>query len=250
MMKKKEKQHVCLQKQKLKVDVVEGQEVVLVSLNAGFQVVPARSIGEARVALDRLTPAAIVLDVILEGEATWQDELRRLGNSFLALVAAHPAAPFLLSRPFESPGSRRVSGALLGILDRAGFDPRDAVPLLQALTGMLLGPAVHRATYASAAARKGPGGRAEAPGRGPGRQVRARPRPGDQHGPAVERAEVQLVGGKTFLVGVGATGARVRTPATGRPVWVNLEDASTVIHFDSLDELEKAVADAQPPREH
>ena len=95
------------------------------------------------------------LNVGTERESTWQEELRRLGNSFLALVAAHPAAPFLLSRPFESPGSRRVSVALLGILDRAGFDPRDAVPLLQALTGMLLGPAVHRATYAAAAARMG-----------------------------------------------------------------------------------------------
>ena len=103
------------------------------------------------------------LDAGTETESTWQEELRRLGNSFLALVAAHPAAPFLLSRPFESPGSRRVSVALLGILDRAGFDPRDAVPLLQALTGMLLGPAVHRATYAAAAARKGSSGPSEPP---------------------------------------------------------------------------------------
>ena len=95
------------------------------------------------------------LDVGTEKPSAWQEELRRLGESFLALVAAHPSAPFLLSRPFESPGSRRVSVALLGILDRAGFDPDQAVPLLQALTGMLLGPAVHRATYASAAARKG-----------------------------------------------------------------------------------------------
>ena len=95
------------------------------------------------------------LDVGIDRESTWQEDLRRLGDSFLALVAAHPAAPFLLSRPFESPGSRRVSVALLGILDRAGFDQRDAVPLLQALTGMLLGPAVHRATYAAAAARMG-----------------------------------------------------------------------------------------------
>ena len=93
------------------------------------------------------------LDVGSETEATWQEDLRRLGSRFLELVAAHPAAPFLLSRPFESPGSRRVSVVLLGILDRAGFDPPDAVPLLQALTGMLLGPAVHRATYAAAAAR-------------------------------------------------------------------------------------------------
>jgi AcrR family transcriptional regulator len=104
------------------------------------------------------------LDVGTEMESTWQEELRRLGRSFLALVAAHPAAPFLLSRPFESPGSRRVSVALLGILDRAGFDPRDAVHLLQALTGMLLGPAVHRATYAAAAARKGSSGPSEPPG--------------------------------------------------------------------------------------
>ena len=104
------------------------------------------------------------LDVVTDGASTWQEELRRLGNSFLALVAAHPAAPFLLSRPFESPGSRRVSLALFGILDRAGFETRDTVHLLQALTGMLLGPAVHRATYAAAAARKVPVGSSEPPG--------------------------------------------------------------------------------------
>ena len=99
------------------------------------------------------------LDVGTEGGSTWQEELRVLGRSFLALVAGHPAAPFLLARPFESPGSRRVSGALLGILDRAGFDQRESIRLLQALTGMLLGPAVHRATYAAAAARLQPSGR-------------------------------------------------------------------------------------------
>ena len=66
----------------------------------------------------------------------------------------------------------------------------------------------------------------------------------------VEKADVQLIGGKTFLVGIGATGDKVRNPASGRPVWVNLEDASTVVHFDSLEELQKAVADGQPDREH
>ena len=105
------------------------------------------------------------LDVETERESTWQEDLRRLGTSFLSLVAAHPSAPFLLSRPFESPGSRRVSVALLGVLDRAEFDPRDAVPLLQALTGMLLGPAVHRATYAAAAARMASRGPSEPPDR-------------------------------------------------------------------------------------
>jgi len=32
------------------------------------------------------------LDVVIDGASTWQEELRRLGTSFLALVAAHPAA--------------------------------------------------------------------------------------------------------------------------------------------------------------
>jgi hypothetical protein len=65
----------------------------------------------------------------------------------------------------------------------------------------------------------------------------------------VERADVQVIGGKPFLVGVGATGARVRTPATGQPVWISLDDAVTVIHFDSIEELEKAVDAAPPPHE-
>jgi signal transduction histidine kinase/CheY-like chemotaxis protein len=39
---------------------------------AGFQTVPARTVEEAREVLGRLKPAAIVLDVMLEGESTWQ----------------------------------------------------------------------------------------------------------------------------------------------------------------------------------
>lgn len=39
--------------------------------SAGFQVVPARSVDEARKELARVRPAAIVLDVMLEGESTW-----------------------------------------------------------------------------------------------------------------------------------------------------------------------------------
>lgn len=39
--------------------------------SAGFQVVPARTVDEARTALARMRPAAIVLDVMLEGEVTW-----------------------------------------------------------------------------------------------------------------------------------------------------------------------------------
>jgi AcrR family transcriptional regulator len=139
-------------------DEVGLEAVSLRRVASTFGVTPMalyRHVGDKDHLLDLMATRLLdELDLGTEGDSAWQDELRRLGNSFLALVAAHPAAPMLLARPFESPGSRRVSVALLGILDRAGFDPGEAIGLLQALTGMLLGPAVHRATYAAAAARK------------------------------------------------------------------------------------------------
>jgi CheY-like chemotaxis protein len=39
--------------------------------NSGFQIVPARTVEEARDALQRIRPAAIVLDIMLEGETSW-----------------------------------------------------------------------------------------------------------------------------------------------------------------------------------
>lgn len=38
---------------------------------SGFQVIPARSIDEARAAIKRVKPAAVVLDIMLDGEASW-----------------------------------------------------------------------------------------------------------------------------------------------------------------------------------
>ena len=38
---------------------------------SGFQIIPARSVDDARVQLDRIKPAAIVLDIMLEGETSW-----------------------------------------------------------------------------------------------------------------------------------------------------------------------------------
>jgi len=38
---------------------------------SGFQIVPARTVEEAREALKRIKPAAIVLDIMLEGETSW-----------------------------------------------------------------------------------------------------------------------------------------------------------------------------------
>ena len=82
--------------------------------------------------------------------ATWQDRLRRLLASVQAVVAAHPATALLLSRPFVSPAALRVSEALLETLHSAGFDVGQSVRLLQVITGMVLGPAINRATWAAA----------------------------------------------------------------------------------------------------
>lgn len=90
------------------------------------------------------------LDIAPDELAAWQDQLRRLLGSYQAVVAAHPATPFLFSRPFVSPAALRATEALLAILNSAGFDAGESVRLLQVISGMLLGPAIHRATWAAA----------------------------------------------------------------------------------------------------
>ena len=90
------------------------------------------------------------VDLASDESATWQDRLRRPLASYQAVVAAHPAAPLLLSRPFVSPAVPRATEALLAILRRAGFDAAQSARVLQVISGMLLGPAIHRATWAAA----------------------------------------------------------------------------------------------------
>jgi TetR/AcrR family tetracycline transcriptional repressor len=90
------------------------------------------------------------VDLAADESATWQDRLRRLLGSYQSVAAAHPAAPFLLSRPFVSVAEPRVTEALFGILHSAGFDARQSARLLQVMSGMVLGPALHRAAWAAA----------------------------------------------------------------------------------------------------
>lgn len=90
------------------------------------------------------------VDMAPDEAATWQDRLRRLLASYQAVVAAHPAAPLLLSRPFISQAAARAAEALLAILRSAGFDAGQSARVLQVITGMLLGPAIHRTTFAAA----------------------------------------------------------------------------------------------------
>lgn len=65
--------------------------------SAGFQVVPARTVDEARQQLQRVRPAAIVLDVMLEGEVTW---------GFLAELK-------------ETPETRDIPVMVVTVVDRA-----------------------------------------------------------------------------------------------------------------------------------
>jgi len=90
------------------------------------------------------------VDLASDESATWQDRLRQLLASYQAVVAAHPAAPLLLSRPFVSPSVPRATEALLAIFRSAGFDAAQSAQVLQVISGMLLGPAIHRATWATA----------------------------------------------------------------------------------------------------
>jgi AcrR family transcriptional regulator len=90
------------------------------------------------------------IDIAADATTTWQDRLRRLLGSYQSVAAAHPAAPFLLSRPFVSPAQPRVTEALLATFHDAGFDASQSARLLQVISGMVLGPALHRATWATA----------------------------------------------------------------------------------------------------
>jgi AcrR family transcriptional regulator len=90
------------------------------------------------------------VDVAADETASWQDRLRRLLGSYQSIAAAHPAAPFLLSRPFESPAEPSITEALLSILHDAGFDARRSARLLQVISSMVLGPALHRDAWAAA----------------------------------------------------------------------------------------------------
>lgn len=90
------------------------------------------------------------VDIANDGTVSWQERLRRLFGSYQAVAAAHPAAPFLLSRPFTSAREPQVTEALFGAFHDAGFDTRQSGLVMQVISGMVLGPALHRAAWAAA----------------------------------------------------------------------------------------------------
>ena len=71
----------------------------------GFQMLPARSLREARRTLEQMQPQAIILDILLRGEDTWH---------FLAELKADPATrtlPVLVVTEVEDPQKGLALGA-------------------------------------------------------------------------------------------------------------------------------------------
>ena len=93
---------------------------------AGFQVIPARTVGAAREAMQRELPAAIVLDVMLEEETTWR---------FLADIKRDPrtqAVPVLVVTVTNKKERARALGA-----DEFWLKPVDQDRLLRKLKSMV-----------------------------------------------------------------------------------------------------------------
>jgi len=101
--------------------------------NAGFQVLAARSIDEARSALERVKPSAIVLDVMLEGEATW---------GFLRAVKEDPRThdiPVMVVTVIDRAQQARALGA-----DEFWLKPVDGERLIRKLGALSKrGPVTH-----------------------------------------------------------------------------------------------------------
>jgi signal transduction histidine kinase/CheY-like chemotaxis protein len=93
--------------------------------HAGFQVVPARSIADAEQLLTQMTPAAILLDILLDGESSW---------SFLARLKRDPAThdiPVLVVTVTNKEQKARALGA-----DELWLKPVDQDRLIRRLRAL------------------------------------------------------------------------------------------------------------------
>jgi TetR/AcrR family tetracycline transcriptional repressor len=70
------------------------------------------------------------VDLSVDASATWQEQLRALLGSMLAVLRAHPSAAILLStRTASSEGSLRATEVALDILRGGGFSPTEATQI-------------------------------------------------------------------------------------------------------------------------
>ena len=70
------------------------------------------------------------VDLSVDTSRTWQEQLRALLGSMLAVLRAHPSTAILLStRTASSEGSLRATEVALDILRRGGFSPNEATQI-------------------------------------------------------------------------------------------------------------------------
>jgi TetR/AcrR family transcriptional regulator, tetracycline repressor protein len=70
------------------------------------------------------------IDLSVDESARWQEQLRALLGSMLAVLRAHPSTAILLStRTVSSEGSLRATEVALDILRRGGFSPAEATQI-------------------------------------------------------------------------------------------------------------------------
>ena len=81
-----------------------------------------------------------------EPRGDWWEELAGLARSTRRVLLRHPDAAPLFARPVSGPHSLRLGEAMLGTLERAGFDSAEAAELHEQLSRMvfaLIAPELH-----------------------------------------------------------------------------------------------------------
>jgi len=94
--------------------------------HSGFQVIPARTIEDAREALKRVRPAAVVLDIMLDGETSWRflsdlkgDPATASIDGSVGLRLARSATPQVIFLHLVMPGVPAFD-----VIDELKLDPR------------------------------------------------------------------------------------------------------------------------------
>lgn len=83
---------------------------------------------------------AQALPALEEGEGPWQETMRRFARVMLQTLLDHQAlVPVILSRPATTPAVLGILEHALTVLRQAGFSPAQALDLVYALIGFVVG---------------------------------------------------------------------------------------------------------------
>lgn len=94
--------------------------------------------------LDGVVEAVVTqVDLDIDPDASWQDQLRQLIRADLAAMLAHPnVLPLLAQRPLTTPESLRLVECALGVLDTAGVPRHEAILAINVMGYMIVSHAL------------------------------------------------------------------------------------------------------------